>query len=678
MVGKLRPIRASRSLERKCLVYFSLALLSSVFLAFWCVQMVAESLVMATTQQAARDFANTSVGWRHLTAMSLGAGRGESSIPGISVGEPAGQRQLMMLRKYMLNQDYQSQILMLENDAVFDLPNAALPSDSEEREILEELQGRYRQRLLEIEKVMLEPSDSARTPIEAEAREQKLDPNAEPIFIERGPREGYYIYYHPVFFHEPACLDCHGKLPEQAPASPVVLSGDATLKDERSKEKLSNSSAIEFLKEGKVSSEVSSQPLLTGNDLQSNQAALGSEENAGPPSEDSSLSLAEQSPFRVVRVMIPYASTQVATTWTLSVMIAMGMMTVAVTLLVLHWILRRLVIRPLSYLHGISEEISSGNSTLRADIATDDEFHELGEAFNRMLRHLTETQDQLKSLNQALDLKVDELAQANLYLYEANRLKSDFLANMSHELRTPLNSIIGFSEVLQGFDSLNDRQKRYAANIQRSGRTLLEMINDILDLAKVEAGKMEVRPVEFQVASLVQAQCDAVRGLAEEKNIDLQVEVLPGLNEVWQDQVKIQQILTNLLSNAIKFTPEGGLITVTAGALEGERFFLSVADTGVGIAEEDLQVIFEKFRQSRTVMQGDGLTREYSGTGLGLSIVRELCRILGGEVRLSSQLGRGSVFQVILPRHFEVSQGGDSTSTEVPPTLEISRPEVAG
>jgi signal transduction histidine kinase len=371
--------------------------------------------------------------------------------------------------------------------------------------------------------------------------------------------------------------------------------------------------------------------------------------------------------------MIPYASTQVASTWTLSVMIAMGMMTVAVTLLVLHWILRLLVIRPLSYLHDISEEISRGNSTLRADINTDDEFHELGEAFNRMLRHLTETQDQLKNLNQALDQKVDQLAQMNLHLYEANRLKSDFLANMSHELRTPLNSIIGFSEVLQGFDSLNDRQKRYAANIQRSGKTLLEMINDILDLAKVEAGKMQVRPISFNIASLVTAQCDAVRGLADDKNIDLQVELKSGLGEVWQDQTKIQQILTNLLSNAIKFTPEGGLITVTAGVVDQDRFYVSVADTGVGIAEEDLQVIFEKFRQSRTVLQGDGLTREYSGTGLGLSIVRELCKLLGGEIRLSSQLGRGSVFQVVLPMRFEVSQAADVGQGEVEPTLAVDR-----
>jgi two-component system, NarL family, sensor histidine kinase BarA len=671
MVGKLRPIRASRSLERKCLVYFSLALLSSVFLAFWCVQMVAESLVRATTQQAARDFANTSVGWRHLTAVSLGGTRRDRSFAGKAFGEPVGQRELLMLRKYMLNQEYQSQILMLENDAGFDLPNAALPTSDDEREILIELEERYRERLNRIETVLNNPTAAASTPIETETKEKWLDPNADPIFIERGPTEGYYLYYHPVFFHEPACLDCHGKLPEEAAPLPAILAPGAGAAGKSTAN--SNAASPAVVDGSGLLGGTTEQPLLTGGALAQDaaNATVGSSGNAPPVAPG--LSLNEQSPFRVVRVMIPYASTQVASTWTLSVMIAMGMMTVAVTLLVLHWILRLLVIRPLSYLHDISEEISRGNSSLRADINTDDEFHELGEAFNRMLRHLTETQDQLKNLNQALDQKVDQLAQMNLHLYEANRLKSDFLANMSHELRTPLNSIIGFSEVLQSFDSLNDRQKRYAANIQRSGKTLLEMINDILDLAKVEAGKMQVRPIGFQIAGLVTAQCDAVRGLADDKNIDLQVELKAGLAEVWQDQTKIQQILTNLLSNAIKFTPEGGLITVTAGVVDQDRFYVSVADTGVGIAEEDLQVIFEKFRQSRTVLQGDGLTREYSGTGLGLSIVRELCKLLGGEIRLSSQLGRGSVFQVVLPIRFESSQAADVGQTEVEPTLAVDR-----
>jgi two-component system, NarL family, sensor histidine kinase BarA len=360
---------------------------------------------------------------------------------------------------------------------------------------------------------------------------------------------------------------------------------------------------------------------------------------------------AYNSPFRVVRVKMPYEQTRVWTIWTFSMLIAIGLATLGITLFVLHWILKRLVINPLGHLRDVSDEISRGQMDRRAAIDTGDEFNELSEAFNRMLRHITDSQTAQHILNRQLDERVDQLAQANLKLYEANRLKSEFLASMSHELRTPLNSILGFSEVLQGIDSLSDKQRRYAGNIQKSGRLLLEMINDILDLAKVEAGKMEVHPSHFDVASLIQGQCEVVRKLADDKNIDLQVETSTAELLVYQDQTKIQQIITNLLSNAIKFTPEGGLITVNYGDV-GNRFFISVADTGVGIAETDFEIIFEKFRQSSTTTDGDGMTREFSGTGLGLSIVRELCKLLEGDVNVCSELGKGSTFRVLLPIHF--------------------------
>ena len=143
---------------------------------------------------------------------------------------------------------------------------------------------------------------------------------------------------------------------------------------------------------------------------------------------------------------------------------------------------------------------------------------ELGAAFNRMLRQLLRQQDELREVNGELDLKIDEMAQANMRLFEMNQLKSDFLATVSHELRTPLNSIIGFSDLLGTADKLEDKQKRYATNIQRSGRQLLDMINDILDLAKIESGKMELRLGDFQIANVVAAQCDMARPLSEKKN----------------------------------------------------------------------------------------------------------------------------------------------------------------
>ena len=157
-------------------------------------------------------------------------------------------------------------------------------------------------------------------------------------------------------------------------------------------------------------------------------------------------------------------------------------------------IVRYVIVKPLRHLRDVSDAISRGNIALRADIHTGDEFEELAVAFNRMLRHLVTTQEELRQVNVNLDGKVDELAQANMRLYELNMLKSDFLATMSHELRTPLNSILGFSEVLGSIDALDDKQKRYVQNIQKSGRTLLEMINDILDLAKIESGKMDDPP----------------------------------------------------------------------------------------------------------------------------------------------------------------------------------------
>jgi signal transduction histidine kinase len=188
---------------------------------------------------------------------------------------------------------------------------------------------------------------------------------------------------------------------------------------------------------------------------------------------------------------------------------------------------------------------------------------------------------------------------------------------------------------------------------------LLEMINDILDLAKIEAGKMEVRPTVFNLESVVSAQCDMVRPLAERKRIDLPHDVGPGLEAVEQDQAKVQQILANLLSNAVKFTPEGGRVDVVArldavGEEPATGFLLEVIDTGVGIAEEERQTIFEKFRQGHVFQGDDAMTREFSGTGLGLSIVRELCRLLGGDVSVESQLGRGSRFTVRLPLRLEV------------------------
>jgi two-component system, NarL family, sensor histidine kinase BarA len=369
--------------------------------------------------------------------------------------------------------------------------------------------------------------------------------------------------------------------------------------------------------------------------------------------------LADDDLMAVVKVVMPDAVTRKAINWNRAILLATAIITVFLAMLVAYAIVRYVIVKPLEHLRDVSDEVRRGNIAARADIHTADEFEELGTAFNRMLRGLIDTQEELKQANVALDEKVDELAQANLHLYETNRLKGDFLATMSHELRTPLNSILGFSDVLGGIASLDTKQQRYVENIRSSGRMLLEMINDILDLAKIEAGKMEIRPALFSLESAVSSQCDMIRPLAEKRQIDLSFTIAPGLEEIEQDQGKVQQILANLLSNAVKFTPEGGRVDVTARPVgpDGggpQRFAIEVADTGVGIAADDQQTIFEKFRQGSAFRRDDAMTREFSGTGLGLSIVRELCRLLGGDVDLESQLGRGSRFTVTLPLRLEL------------------------
>ncbi len=344
-----------------------------------------------------------------------------------------------------------------------------------------------------------------------------------------------------------------------------------------------------------------------------------------------------------------------------AILICAAMVTAVIAMFASYAIVRYVIVKPVKHLRDVSDAIAAGKLNIRAQIQTGDEFEELSHAFNRMLHNLVAMQQELRDVNHDLDKKVDELAQANLALFEMNRLKSDFLATMSHELRTPLNSIIGFSEILAGSDTLNDRQRRFAANIQTSGKMLLGMINDILDLAKIESGKMEVQTEDFSVRDVCEALAALARPIADRKNIDLDCRLDEAIPLLRQDPGKLRQILYNLLSNAIKFTPDGGRVSVRAH-VEGRMVVLSVADTGIGIAEEDREKIFEKFRQAGQPGQLEGvLTREHQGTGLGLSIVRELTKLLGGDVSLESRPGQGSTFTIKIPlqlpgnRRFEVN-----------------------
>ncbi|MDY3558563.1 ATP-binding protein [Gemmata sp. JC673] len=305
-----------------------------------------------------------------------------------------------------------------------------------------------------------------------------------------------------------------------------------------------------------------------------------------------------------------------------------------------YLIIRYVIVKPVKHLKEVSEAIAAGELNIRSEIQTGDEFEDLSHAFNRMLRNLTNIQERNRKLIADLDRKVDELARVNMALFESNRLKSEFLSTMSHELRDPLNSIIGFSEVLIAAENLTEKQQRYAGNIMTSGQRLTALINDILELAKLEAGKMRLHPEPFNAAQACEHAAAQIRPQAEKKNIDVRVVADPNAPATRQDAGKVHQIITNLLSNAVKFTPEGGRVTLKA-ATDGTDLVLTVADTGVGIAPEEQDLIFEKFRQAANPM-----TREQGGTGLGLSIVRELAKLLGGDVTVHSELGRGSAFTV--------------------------------
>jgi len=237
-----------------------------------------------------------------------------------------------------------------------------------------------------------------------------------------------------------------------------------------------------------------------------------------------------------------------------------------------------------------------------------------------------------------------EIEQKSRELETASGHKSEFLANMSHELRTPLNAIIGFSEVLSErmFGDINDKQAEYLVDILESGRHLLSLINDILDLSKIEAGRMELELNEFQLPDAIENALSLVKERAHRREIALVRTIDDHLGVIRADERKVKQVMLNLLSNALKFTPEGGRIDVRAQVHDGETE-ISVTDTGVGIAPEDQGAIFEEFRQVGTA------SKKVDGTGLGLAISRKFVELHGGRIWVESQVGKGSRFAFTLP-----------------------------
>jgi two-component system sensor histidine kinase BarA len=341
--------------------------------------------------------------------------------------------------------------------------------------------------------------------------------------------------------------------------------------------------------------------------------------------------------------------------------ITAGLLAVLLAIVVFWFVTTRIILSPVRVLRDTAEKVAEGDLNIRSDINTGDEFEQLGQTFNEMLGNLKRSQDQLEALNEQLDVKLGEMAQSNVNLYEANRVKTDFLANVSHELRTPLNSIIGFAELLsENLDNspIGQKQLRYANNILASSRSLLDLINELLDLAKIEAGRVDLHMEPMSISDACEGLANLIRPQADRREIEVALEVEPNLPMVRTDARKLQQILFNFLSNALKFTPEGGRIELGAGARENREgkataVAVWVSDNGPGIPKEQQERIFEKFHQ------GDSShTRQHGGAGLGLAISKELSRLLNGEMELDSDEGAGARFTLVLP--LEVKEEGES------------------
>lgn len=315
--------------------------------------------------------------------------------------------------------------------------------------------------------------------------------------------------------------------------------------------------------------------------------------------------------------------------------------TAAVTL---YLILTRLILTPVRVLQETAEKVQGGDLTVRSTIASGDEFQTLSETFNAMLSVVQQRNEQLARANRSLDSKLDQLSVTNVALDESNRLKSEFLANVSHELRTPLNSILGFADLLKQVGRDDPKVQRYANNIHASGHSLLVLINDLLDLAKIEAGRMELRPAALSIPDLLEALLTLVAPLAQKRKLHIETRIIPQVPIVETDPGKLQQILYNLLSNALKFSPEGGRIIIEARRENPDQVRLSVIDQGPGVPLDKQQMIFEKFRQL-----DEGVTRQHGGSGLGLSISRDLAHLLGGELGVESTPGHGATFWLTLP-----------------------------
>ena len=351
-------------------------------------------------------------------------------------------------------------------------------------------------------------------------------------------------------------------------------------------------------------------------------------------------------------------------------LLAAGAVVLAVAVLVFHSILTRIILKPVRSLRETADSVRDGDLAVRSNIRTGDEFEQLAETFNLMLAELQIRQDQLRAINAALDGRLSELAEVNKTLAHAAEIKGEFVANVSHELRTPMNSILGFAELLleiaqaehermrdqsQSIPVALTKRERYLENIVNAGRTLLEMIESLLEMAKLEAGRVDIKIEAMSVGQTCESLAALIDPLARRKGVEVRLDVRTDVPIIETDTKKFSQIVFNLLSNAVKFTQGGAehrsLVTLRAERLapsgldsDDARVRVSVIDNGPGIAAGEQKQLFEKF--SRLDRDRDG---NQPGTGLGLAISRELSLAIQGELQLVSEEGHGAMFSLIVP-----------------------------
>ncbi|MBL0124885.1 MAG: sensor histidine kinase [Betaproteobacteria bacterium] len=312
------------------------------------------------------------------------------------------------------------------------------------------------------------------------------------------------------------------------------------------------------------------------------------------------------------------------------------------------YMLARMFAAPILRVQRGAARIGAGDLSARIDLQSGDEIEDLAAEFNKMA-------GQLEKYTTGLEKMV---AEKTAQLELANRHKSEFLANMSHELRTPLNAVIGFSEVLkeQYFGPMNDKQQEYVRDINESGQHLLSLINDILDLSKIEAGRMDLDLTRFNLPAAIDNALVLVRERAHRHNLQLKASISADIGDMVADERKLKQILINLLSNAVKFSHPNGWVLVTASRGTSE-VLISVKDTGLGVAHDDQAAIFEEFHQLKTT----GSAKQ-EGTGLGLALAKRFTELHGGRIWIESELGKGATFTFTLP------------DRELPPSQSMSHP----